>query len=47
MSSIEEAQRKGDFAIKPEAATATLNTSDWPLLLKVKRSAHCRFKDAN
>ncbi|KAF9304470.1 centromere/microtubule-binding protein cbf5, partial [Podila horticola] len=34
MSSIEEAQRKGDFAIKPEAATPTLNTSDWPLLLK-------------
>ena len=33
---IEEAQRKGDFAIKPEAATPTLNTADWPLLLKVR-----------
>ncbi|KAG0249926.1 centromere/microtubule-binding protein cbf5, partial [Mortierella polycephala] len=31
---IEEAQRLGDFAIKPEAATPTLNTADWPLLLK-------------
>ncbi|GJJ76569.1 H/ACA ribonucleoprotein complex subunit 4 [Entomortierella parvispora] len=31
---IEEAQRSGDFAIKPEAATPTLNTADWPLLLK-------------
>jgi len=33
---IEEAQRSGDFAIKPEAATPTLNTADWPLLLKVR-----------
>ncbi|KAG0286179.1 centromere/microtubule-binding protein cbf5 [Linnemannia gamsii] len=31
---IEEAQRSGDFAIKPEADTPTLNTADWPLLLK-------------
>ncbi|KAF9577651.1 centromere/microtubule-binding protein cbf5, partial [Lunasporangiospora selenospora] len=34
MSNIEEAQRKGDFAIKPESSTPTLNTADWPLLLK-------------
>jgi H/ACA ribonucleoprotein complex subunit 4 len=33
---IEEAQRSGDFAIKPEADTPTLNTADWPLLLKVR-----------
>ena len=36
---IEEAQRKGDFAIKPEAATPTLNTADWPLLLKVRTNS--------
>ncbi|KAF9342795.1 centromere/microtubule-binding protein cbf5, partial [Mortierella sp. AD094] len=32
--SIEEAQRQGDFAIKPESAAPALSTSDWPLLLK-------------
>ncbi|KAI7820642.1 pseudouridine synthase [Gamsiella multidivaricata] len=31
---IEETQRKGDFTIKPSDATPTLNTADWPLLLK-------------
>ncbi|BGO89766.1 hypothetical protein NBRC10512_004418 [Rhodotorula toruloides] len=39
------AQTDGDFAIKPESATPTLNTKDWPLLLKnydklLVRSAH-------
>ena len=34
-TNIQEAQRQGDFAIKPEGATPTLNTADWPLLLKV------------
>ncbi|KAG0316956.1 centromere/microtubule-binding protein cbf5, partial [Dissophora globulifera] len=34
--SIEDAQRDGDFAIKPESSTPTLNTADWPLLLKVQ-----------
>ncbi|ORZ22749.1 pseudouridine synthase [Lobosporangium transversale] len=33
-NNVEEAQRKGDFTIKPESATPSLNTADWPLLLK-------------
>ncbi|GAA5843917.1 hypothetical protein JCM5353_006643 [Sporobolomyces roseus] len=39
------AQTDGEFSIKPESTTPTLNTSDWPLLLKnydklLVRSAH-------
>ncbi|BGP14044.1 hypothetical protein JCM10213_002339 [Rhodosporidiobolus nylandii] len=42
---MSEAQVLGDFAIKPESVTPTLNTKDWPLLLKnydklLVRSAH-------
>lgn len=31
---VGEAQREGDFLIKPESATPKLDTSKWPLLLK-------------
>ncbi|EJD52133.1 putative rRNA pseudouridine synthase [Auricularia subglabra TFB-10046 SS5] len=44
---VAEAQRKGDFAVKPEPSSATpkLDTSNWPLLLKnydklLVRTAH-------
>ncbi|SGY41102.1 BQ5605_C003g02470 [Microbotryum silenes-dioicae] len=44
-SSIANTQLTSDFAIKPESVTPTLNTKDWPLLLKnydklLVRSAH-------
>jgi hypothetical protein len=32
---IATAQETGDFAIKPETDTPKLDTSNWPLLLKV------------
>ena len=42
---ISAAQLEGDFSIKPEKAQPTLDTSQWPLLLKnydklLIRSAH-------
>ncbi|GAA5970041.1 hypothetical protein JCM11641_000245 [Rhodosporidiobolus odoratus] len=42
---MSDAQTNSDFAIKPESVTPTLNTKDWPLLLKnydklLVRSAH-------
>ncbi|ORY88880.1 pseudouridine synthase [Leucosporidium creatinivorum] len=45
MSSVANQQLEADFAIKPESVTPTLNTKDWPLLLKnydklLVRSAH-------
>jgi len=33
--SVSEQQNAGDFAIKPEEISAQLDTSKWPLLLKV------------
>ena len=32
-----EVQRATDFLIKPESVTPKLDTSKWPLLLKVRR----------
>lgn len=32
---IQEIQETGDFLIKPESKVAKLDTSQWPLLLKV------------
>ncbi|GAA5996474.1 pseudouridine synthase CBF5 [Rhodotorula paludigena] len=42
---MSDAQTAGDFAIKPESSAPTLNTKDWPLLLKnydklLVRSSH-------
>ncbi|GAA6026834.1 hypothetical protein JCM8097_005895 [Rhodosporidiobolus ruineniae] len=42
---MSDAQTSADFSIKPESVTPTLNTKDWPLLLKnydklLVRSAH-------
>ena len=34
-ASTSEVQRATDFLIKPEAVTPKLDTSKWPLLLKV------------
>ncbi len=33
---VQEEQQKADFVIQPEKVTPTLNTSEWPLLLKVR-----------
>lgn len=32
---VAKQQREGDFAIKPTQVTPKLDTSQWPLLLKV------------
>ena len=32
---LQDIQQTGDFFIKPEAKAAALDTSQWPLLLKV------------
>lgn len=32
---VQEIQEAGDFLIKPESLVAKLDTSQWPLLLKV------------
>lgn len=34
--SVQEIQEAGEFLIKPESKVAKLDTSQWPLLLKVK-----------
>lgn len=34
-SKNQEEQKKADFLIQPEKVTPTLDTSQWPLLLKV------------
>ncbi|EKC98182.1 centromere/microtubule binding protein cbf5 [Trichosporon asahii var. asahii CBS 8904] len=45
MASVSDIQKSGDFAIKSEAVTPKLDTSEWPLLLKnydklLVRSSH-------
>lgn len=35
MLSLKEIQQSEDFLIKPESKVASLDTSQWPLLLKV------------
>lgn len=40
---LQEIQETGDFLIKPESKVARLDTSQWPLLLKVNVS--CRICD--
>lgn len=32
---VQEVQQSGDFFIRPESKVASLDTSQWPLLLKV------------
>lgn len=32
---LQDIQESGDFLIKPESKVASLDTSQWPLLLKV------------
>lgn len=38
MSDSDEDVQQQDYAIRPEKGVATMDTSDWPLLLKVSHS---------
>ena len=40
---LQDIQESGDFLIKPESKVASLDTSQWPLLLKVSFLCACHL----
>ena len=40
---VDESELQDDYLIKPSNKTPKLDTSDWPLLLKVSLSSKCLF----